>query len=83
MNRILVKLMEIFSFQIWFMRIAMLMKLKLFQEAELELKQFENFNKKYFFYESQIKFYPERKGIQIAPWHQSNYVRILFENDSY
>jgi hypothetical protein len=38
------------------------MKLKLFKEAEQELKQFENFEKSEFFYESHPEFYPNRKG---------------------
>ncbi len=40
----------------------MLMKLKLFKEAELELKQFEQFNKYQFFYEFHPQKYPNRKG---------------------
>ena len=42
------------------------MKLKLFKEAELELKQFENFQSPHFFYEFQSKNYPNRKGSMIA-----------------
>ena len=41
------------------------MKLKLFKEADQELKQFDNFEKSEFFYEFQARFYPERKGCMI------------------
>ena len=41
------------------------MKLKLFKEAEQELKQFENFERPQFFYEFQTHFYPERKGSMV------------------
>ncbi len=39
------------------------MKLKLFKEAELELKQFENFETLEYFYEFHSQIYPNRKGI--------------------
>ena len=39
------------------------MKLKLFKEAEVEIKQFENFEKPQFFYEFQSQTYPDRKGM--------------------
>lgn len=54
-----------YSLQLWFIRIAVLMKLKLFKEAEQELKQFENFEKPELFYESQVHFYPDRKGSMV------------------
>lgn len=54
-----------YSMQIWFVRIACLMKLKLFKEAETELKQFENFDKPQFFYEFHNEAYPNRKGSMI------------------
>jgi hypothetical protein len=38
------------------------MKLKLFKEAELELRQFENFEKLEYFYEFHSQNYPGRKG---------------------
>ena len=41
------------------------MKLKLYKEAELELKQFENFEKREFFYEYQQNSYPNRKGSNV------------------
>lgn len=41
------------------------MKLKLFKEAEMELRQFENFEKSQFFYEFQSSSYPDRKGCMI------------------
>lgn len=42
------------------------MKLKLFKEAEQELKQFENFEKSEFFYEYYPDYYPNRKGSMVA-----------------
>ena len=57
------KRLDLISFiKVWFVRIAILMKLKFFREAEIELKQFENFEKPCFFYESYSSQYPERKG---------------------
>jgi trafficking protein particle complex subunit 12 len=41
------------------------MKLKLYKEADLELKQFENFEKSELFYEYQTRFYPDRKGSMV------------------
>jgi hypothetical protein len=41
----------------------MMMKLKLFKEAENELKQFENFDKLEYFYEFHKDSYPNRNGI--------------------
>jgi hypothetical protein len=38
------------------------MKLKLFKEAELELKQFDSFDRPEFYYENHSKFYPNRKN---------------------
>lgn len=48
--------------KIWFIRISILMKLKFFKEADIELKQFENFERNEFFYEAHPEFYPNRKG---------------------
>lgn len=48
--------------QIWFLRISMLLKLKLFNEAEIELRQFGNFENSEFFYENYCD-YPNKKGI--------------------
>jgi hypothetical protein len=42
------------------------MKLKLFKEAETELKQFENFEKQELFYETNPKDYSNRKGTMVA-----------------
>ncbi|CAF0826992.1 unnamed protein product [Brachionus calyciflorus] len=44
-----------FTFQIWFIRIAIMLKMKLFKEAEKELKQFDNFERPEFFYDNQIR----------------------------
>ena len=41
------------------------MKLKLFKEADCEMKQFEDFNKAEFFYECQADSYPNRRGCMI------------------
>lgn len=41
------------------------MKLKYFKEAELELKQFENFNRADLYYESHVQLYPNRKGSMV------------------
>ncbi|RNA21317.1 trafficking particle complex subunit 12-like [Brachionus plicatilis] len=41
-----------FSLQIWFIRISILLKTKFFKEAEMELKQFDNFEKAEFFYQT-------------------------------
>ena len=49
----------------WFLRIACLIKLKLFKEAELELDQFGAFNKPQYFYEFHGCAYPSRKGSMI------------------
>lgn len=54
-----------YSLQIWYLRIACLMKLKLFKEAEYELVQFQEFNKKQYFYEFHSEQYPCRKGSMI------------------
>ena len=40
-----------------------MMKLKLYKEAEFELKQFENFEKPEYFYEYHQDSYPNRNGI--------------------
>ena len=45
--------------KIWFLRISMFFKLKLFKEAEIELKQFENFE---YSYEYLNDVFPNRKG---------------------
>jgi hypothetical protein len=52
----------LFHKQIWTLRISMLFKLKLFKEAEIELKQFENFE---FFYEHLQDHFPNRKGCRL------------------
>lgn len=59
------KMFSPYSLQIWFFRIACLMKLKLFNEAETELAQFENFNKPQYFYNFQPVAYPNRIGCMI------------------
>ncbi len=41
------------------------MKLKMFKEAELELKQFDDFNRAEFFYQSQPGLYSNRKGSMV------------------
>lgn len=41
------------------------MKLKLFKEVEMELAQFDSFNKPQFFYEFQASVYPDRKGSMV------------------
>ena len=41
------------------------MKLKFFREAELELKQFENFERSYFFYDYHEKEFPNRTGSMV------------------
>lgn len=41
------------------------MKLKMFKEAELELKQFDDFNRAEFFYQSQPSLYANRKGSMV------------------
>jgi len=48
--------------QIWFVRIALLFKLKSFSNAEAELKAFEDFEKPDLFYEYYPKVYPGMKG---------------------
>ena len=42
------------------------MKLKLFREAESELKQFDNFDRPEFFYDNHAKYYANRRGSMIA-----------------
>lgn len=57
-----------YSLQIWFFRIAALMKLKFFKEAQFELTQFENFNKIQFYYENYPETYSaaeQRKGCMV------------------
>ena len=54
-----------YSLQIWFVRIACLMKLKLFKEVEIELSQFDSFCKPQYFYEFQESKYPDRKGCMV------------------
>lgn len=41
------------------------MKLKLFKEVEMELAQFNNFNKPQYFYEFQASLYPDRIGCMV------------------
>lgn len=41
------------------------MKLKYFKEADLELRQFENFDRFEYFYESHADIYRDRKGSMI------------------
>lgn len=41
------------------------MKLKFFREADLELRQFENFDRAEFFYESHSDVYPSRQGSMV------------------
>lgn len=54
------------GFKIWFIRIAVLMKLKYFNEAEQELKQnFDNFERPEFFYDSHTLYSSYRKGSMI------------------
>ena len=48
--------------QLWFVRIAMLMKLKLYQVAESELVPFLNFDKPDMYYEFYPEMHPGRKG---------------------
>ncbi len=54
-----------YSMQVWFVRIAVLMKLKYFREADVELRQFENFEKFYLFYETYPNDYPNREGSMV------------------
>lgn len=56
------------------------MKLKLFKEAEVEIKQFENFEKPQFFYEFQSQTYPDRKGMLLGSLNYllfQFYIRVL------
>jgi hypothetical protein len=51
-----------YAMQIWFVRIACLMKLKLFKEADEELKQFGDFDQAHFYFEFEQTGQQSRKG---------------------
>ena len=53
--------------QIWFVRIACLMKLKLFKEADEELKQFGDFDQAHFYFEFEQTGQQSRKG-NVCNW---------------
>lgn len=55
------------SLQLWFVRLALLAKLSLFQNAELELEPFGNLDHPNLFYEYYPTIYPGRRG-SIVPF---------------
>lgn len=50
-------------FQLWFVRLALLTKLNLFQNAELEFEPFGNLDQPDLYYEYYPAVYPGRRGI--------------------
>lgn len=50
-------------FQLWFVRLALLTKLNLFQNAELEFEPFGNLDQPDLYYEYYPTVYPGRRGI--------------------
>lgn len=51
-------------FQLWFVRLALLTKLNLFQNAELEFEPFGNLDQPDLYYEYYPTVYPGRRGIR-------------------
>lgn len=51
-----------FFLQLWFVRLALLVKLSLFQNAELELEPFGNLDQPDLYYEYYPTVYPGRRG---------------------
>ena len=51
-----------FSLQLWFVRLALLVKLNLFQNAELEFEPFGNLDQPDLYYEYYPTVYPGRRG---------------------
>ncbi|XP_069573556.1 trafficking protein particle complex subunit 12 isoform X3 [Brachyistius frenatus] len=53
------------SLQLWFVRLALLTKLSLFQNAELEIEPFGNLDQPDLYYESYPTVYPGRRGSMV------------------
>ena len=51
-----------FVFQLWFVRLALLVKLGLFQNAEMEFEPFGNLDQPDLYYEYYPQVYPGRRG---------------------
>ncbi|XP_030054780.1 trafficking protein particle complex subunit 12 isoform X1 [Microcaecilia unicolor] len=53
------------SLQLWFVRLALLVKLDLFQNAEMEFEPFRNLDQPDLYYEYYLHVYPGRKGSMV------------------
>lgn len=51
-----------FCLQLWFVRLALLLKLGLFQNAEMEMEPFGNLDQPDLYYEYYPHVYPGRRG---------------------
>lgn len=56
-----------FVLQLWFVRLALLVKLGLFQNAEMEFEPFGNLDQPDLYYEYYPQVYPGRKGKAVGP----------------
>lgn len=57
--------MSMYLFQLWFVRLALLTKLNLFQNAELEFEPFGQLDQPDLYYEFFPTVYPGRRGMYI------------------
>lgn len=64
-------------FQLWFVRLALLTKLNLFQNAELEFEPFANLDQPDLYYEYYPAVYPGRRGIHTRTHTQLAYNHII------